>query len=789
MSVRHFARRPLCVVLLGFFFYLAPAQAQTKVDLNIPATALADALHDLAQQTNTQIVFRSELTTGRLAPRLQGNYDVREALNLLLRGTGLVPVASDERTYTLDRAPQDESTTQMPAVEVVGAEDPVARRLNPQTTVGSKLPVSQREIPQTISVITGAQIQSQQLSNVQEALRNTPGVSTPNVDTSRYRVYSRGFQIDNIQIDGVAAPIVGYMTPSNLAMYDRVEVLKGPASLLDGPGAAGGAINLVRKRPGEEFALSAALTAGTYGTYRQELDVGGPLNASGSVRARGVAALDNHDLTQDGTHRSDGMLYGIVEADLGANTTAAFGGSYQRMVSKSMQYGYPTYKDGSFLDVDPHTYYGPDWNHERYELTTLFGEVEHRLGGGWKTKFSTNFLHTDRRSEFGGLRGAVNPARPLSNYQTSMSENSSDQVVVDWFGAGPFRLLGRTHQATIGVNYVHERTPQLGAPGVPRLIPVNLDNPGSTPDASFTSSLSRQITRNEQMGIYANTRFSLADPLTLVIGGRATWWKSDVWVDPNQNASNAADASDHIDGHLTPMAGLIYDLNENQSIYTSYAQSFTPQSQRDAAGKLLKPLEGEQYEVGLKGAYMDGRLNTSVALFQLTQKNRATADTLNNTITTYFAQGKARSRGIEAQVSGELTPGWTLSGGYTYTATRYLDDSADTGKNAFSAYTPKHLFKLWTQYQLPGQWRAVSVDAGLYMTSAYTSDDGVAVVRQPGYTTLDLGMSYEINPHLTASLSVTNVFDRKYYQSISTTADHNFLGNPRTALLTLRARY
>ncbi|ALM82130.1 TonB-dependent siderophore receptor [Bordetella sp. N] len=789
MSLFRIAHGPLCAGLLGLFVFLSPAQAQTKVDLNIPATSLADALHDLAAQTNTQIIFRSELTAGRVAPRLQGNYDVQEALRMLLGGSGLVPIASGERTYTLDRAPASDSSTQLPAVQVVGAGDPLAERLNPQTTVGSKLAVSQREIPQTISVITAAQIESQQLSNVQEALRNTPGVSTPNVDTSRYRVYSRGFQIDNIQIDGVSAPIVGYMTPSNLAMYDRVEVLKGPASLLDGPGAAGGAINLVRKRPGQNFAASAALTVGTYGTYRQELDVGGPLNASGSVRARGVAALDNHDLAQDGTHRSDGQLYGIIEADLGADTTAAFGGSYQRMASKSMQYGYPTYKDGGFLDVDPDTYYGPDWNHERYEFTTLFGEVEHRLGGGWKTKFSANFLHTDRRSEFGGLRGAVSRNNPLTNYQTSMSENQSDQVVLDWFGAGPFRLLGRTHTATIGVNYLHERTPQIGAPGVPRLIPVNLDNPGSVPDASFTSSLSRQITRNEQMGIYANTRFSLADPLTLVIGGRATWWQSEVWADPDMNASKVSDTSDHIDGHITPMAGLIYDLNENHSIYTSYAQSFTPQSQRDASGKLLKPLEGEQYEVGLKGAYFDGKLNTSLAVFQLTQKNRATADTLDNVITTYFAQGKARSRGIEAQASGELADGWTLSGGYTYTATRYLDDSADTGKNAFSAYTPKHLFKLWTQYQLPGQWRAVSLNAGLYMTSAYSSDDGVAVVRQPGYTTLDLGMSYEISPHLTASLSVTNVFNRQYYQSISTTADHNYLGNPRMALLTLRARY
>lgn len=777
------------VLLAASVLVCSTVHAQNRVDFNLPAQPLADALHQLAEQTNTQIVFQAELTAGKEAPALRGSYGTEEALSALLRHSGLSLVRSDARTFTLTRARPQNDAVSLPAVRVEGAGDAEAERLNPQTSVGSRIALSQREIPQSISVITADQIKSQQLSNVQEALHYTPGISTPNVDTSRYRVYSRGFQIDNIQIDGVSTPIVGYMTPANLAMYDRVEVLKGPAGLLDGPGGAGGAINLVRKRPGQEFAGSVSLTAGSYGTYRQEIDGGGPLNDSGTLRARGVASLDNHNLRQDGTHRSDGALYGILEADVSDNTTLAAGASYQRMSSKSMQYGYPTYKDGGFLDVDPSTYYGPDWNHERYTLTTVFGEVEHRLGAGWKTKLSANYLHTTRASDFGGLRGAVDRSNPISSYQTSMSESESDQMVLDWFGAGPFRLAGRTHMATIGVNYLKERAPQVGAPGVPRNIPVNLDNPGSVPIATFDRNVSRQTTRSEQVGLYANSRFSLADPLTFVVGARATWWQTEVKADPNANANKVADTRDHIDGHITPVVGLIYDLNEQHSLYGSYTEVFAPQSVRDASGQLLKPLEGTQYEAGIKGSYLDGRVNTSLALFEITQKNRAMADTANNTITTYFAQGKARSRGVETQISGEVLPGWTLSGGYTYTNTKYLDNSADTGKNAFSTYTPKHLFKLWSQYRLPGAWRPLTLDAGLYMSSGFSSDDGTAVIRQPGYTTVDLGVSYEITPRLTASLTVNNVFDRHYYQSISNTADHNFIGNPRMTLLTLRASY
>lgn len=688
----------------------------------------------------------------------------------------------------IDADKSDTKTEVLPAVQVrSSSEDKVAEALNPKTAVGSKIALTQREIPQSVSVISQEQIKSQNLLDLKQALRATPGVSITNVDTSRIDVYSRGFAIDTLDIDGVSTPM-GYLTPPSLAMYERVEVLRGPAGLFSGSGGPGGTINMVRKRAPKTFEMSAETGIGNYGTYHEQVDVGGPLNAAGTVRGRVVAAIDNAKLRQTGTHRSDTELFGTLEADLTPQTLLRVGTSYQRFTGKSMQYGYPTYTNGSFLNVNPSTYYGGDWNHESYFLTTAFAALEHKLGNGWTTQMSVNYRDMRRDTNFAGLRGAVTTGSTTSSYQTSRSGAEDVQKILDVSASGPFTLFGRQHTLLVGMNLMDENNPTSTIPGNPRTIAVNLADPVDPALPSFSANKSVATTYTDEYAFYSNARFNLTDRLTMVLGGRATWWRSSVDPDPTYNANAVAATSGSVNGHLTPYAGLIYDINDTYSVYASYTKIFEAQSDLDSSGNMLKPLEGEQYEVGVKGSYLNDRVTTSLALFDLTQKNRAIA-LPGGTTTVYEAQGKARSRGFETQVTGRVLPGWDVSLGYSYTAARYLDASADTGKTAFAAYTPKHMFKMWTNYRLPGSWSKLSVGGSLYVTSAYASVNSTATIRQAGFATVDLSANYDFDKHTSVAVNVSNLFNRTYYQSLGSTTDHNYLGDPRLAMVTLRYHY
>ncbi|MFT3803613.1 MAG: TonB-dependent siderophore receptor [Burkholderiaceae bacterium] len=684
---------------------------------------------------------------------------------------------------------QDETPLQeLPAVTVTADTEGDAGRLNPPTTVGTRLPLTQREIPQSISVISQEQIKAQNLSNVQQALQNVTGLTTPSVDASRYRLYARGYEIDMLQVDGIAMPM-GFLTPPSLIMFDRVEVLRGPAGLFNGAGSAGGTVNLVRKRPTRRFAAAADVTTGSQDAVIGRTDLGGPLNQAGTLRGRFVAEVDNMDYRQRDTHRRINQFYGVIEADLGAATTAVVGISHQRLNSKSMQYGYPTYTDGSFLRVDPKVYYGPQWNRETFEQTNGFAEVEHRWQEGWSSKLSLNNAVADRYSMFGGLRNAVNPARNVTQYHTFLGLNHTRQTAVDLSTSGSFALLGRTHKAIFGANYLYEHSVASNTPGAPISVDLLDPAPVVTPVAFPSTATSAATTDTRQTAVYGNARFSLSDPTSLILGARATWWKSEVMPDPQHNANRTTEQSDSLRGRITPFAGLVHDLNDRYSAYASVADIFKPQSVRNRAGQLISPLTGRQYEVGIKASYLEGRLDASAAVFRIDQKNRAIRDPADIVNTYYLAQGRSRSQGFEVQVSGALTPRWNLSAGYAFTSTRYFDSSADTGRAAFSAYTPKHLLKLWTQYWFGGALSGLSVNAGTYVSSEiYTTTNGVTI-RQPGYATVDVGAAYQLNPRIELALNISNLFDREYYKSIQTPADHNFLGDPRMAMLTMRVKY
>lgn len=773
----------------------------------VPAGSIGAALSEFASQAGVTVQIDSRLVEGLSTKGIHGNFTVYEGFTTLLEGTKF-EIAESSPGVFLVRARAGSSTAAgegvLPAVKVRSTTDAQVEQTNPPTTIGSKIPLTQREMPQTISVITQEQIQDQDMRTVDDAMRYAPGVITEVNQPGFTSYYSRGFPISSTQFDGVPTGIVtsGISGPTdNLAMYDRVEVLYGPAGLLNGFGGDGGVINLVRKRAPDTFMASIQASAGSYANSDVQADIGGPLNQTGTLRGRVVADEQYQHLMQDGTWQRNQQFYGTLEADLTPTTLLRFGASYTDNDGKPM-YGFPNYTNYTLPDISRSAYLGPDWNSFSSQRTTAFAQIEQKLGDGWTAKLSYNYLRTTTDV----LTGAIITADPTTGLSNRYSINTNDyntQNAVDVYAAGPFQLFGRTHQLTIGANYLHINdltnqfliNPDTGLDFEGDITAPLFDNTAYS--NAFAGGPQNDIANvSTQYGIYGNARFSLADPLTLVVSGRVTWWNNDSTpsANPNDNYFGNVVLNDRLPAKFSPMAGLLYDIGQHQTVYASYSSIYLPQPGDETfSGHVINPIQGDQYEIGEKGDYFDGILSTTVALFHIREENRAMADLMHPGFD--IAQGEAQSQGVELRANGRITPDWIVGAGYTYTDWRNDDDSF-TSHQSFSVVTPKHLFKLWTSYKLPGGYNRWTIGGSVYATSKvfYTDSTGFlsgytlpgGTITAGGYASFDARVAYQYDKHLSAALSVTNLFDRKYITSLTTGGLGNYYGNPRQVMLTLR---
>jgi len=678
-------------------------------------------------------------------------------------------------------------------------------------TVGSKTPVKLREIPQTVNVVGQERIEEQNLYTLEQAMKQVGGVTVQRIDANRVTYFSRGFEINSLQLDGTPTTMDNrlFLSP-DLAMYERVEVLKGPAGILNGTGGTGGSINLVRKRPQAEAAASGELSAGSWDDYRGMIDVTGPLTESGNIRGRAVVSKRDRQFYYDGGDEKSNLFYGVLEADLTPDTLLTLGASHQEVDARGAQRSLPAYLSGtpnnfkfSLASPSRDNFYGADWNRDYFWSDSVFAELEQQLAAGWKAKLSLRHAQNNydlaqayARNGFGdgvfGIFPGIDPATNNVDIDAIRFDYREDQNEVDAYVDGPFSLFGREHKLLVGANYSRSEFLNKGDFDAEYLDTVDLFDPQI--DATQPNFAPQQdvFADTRQHGIYSNLRLSLADPLTLVLGGRLSWWDFSNTTTPADTTLSVVKEEKNIDGKFIPFAGLVYDLTDTYSLYASYAEVFQPHNARvrDSNGRMLTPLEGEQWETGIKGEYLDGALTASFALFQVEEQNRATPDI--SSVGDSIAGGKARSRGYEMELNGQLAEDWTLNANYTYTHKIHRSEEQT------ELYTPKHILRVWTHYQLPGELQRWSVQGGMNTVSnAYTRTThpnpaaGINDVKleQGGYTLFDAGMGYQITPQLSADVLVTNLTDKKYYQRINNPIDGNIWGDPRAATLTLRAKF
>ncbi|MEW3778349.1 Fe(3+)-pyochelin receptor FptA [Pseudomonas aeruginosa] len=675
--------------------------------------------------------------------------------------------------------------TELPDM-VISGESTSATQPPGVTTLG-KVPLKPRELPQSASVIDHERLEQQNLFSLDEAMQQATGVTVQPFQLLTTAYYVRGFKVDSFELDGVPALLGNTASsPQDMAIYERVEILRGSNGLLHGTGNPAATVNLVRKRPQREFAASTTLSAGRWDRYRAEVDVGGPLSASGNVRGRAVAAYEDRDYFYDVADQGTRLLYGVTEFDLSPDTLLTVGAQYQHIDSITNMAGVPMAKDGSNLGLSRDTYLDVDWDRFKWDTYRAFGSLEQQLGGGWKGKVSAEYQEADSRLRYAGSFGAIDPQTGDGGQLTGAAYKfKSIQRSLDANLNGPVRLFGLTHELLGGVTYAQGETRQdtarfLNLPNTP--VNVYRWDPHGVPRPQIGQYTSPGTTTTTQKGLYALGRIKLAEPLTLVVGGRESWWDQDTPATRFKPGRQ-----------FTPYGGLIWDFARDWSWYVSYAEVYQPQTDRQTwNSEPLSPVEGKTYETGIKGELADGRLNLSLAAFRIDLENNPQEDPdhpgpPNNPF--YISGGKVRSQGFELEGTGYLTPYWSLSAGYTYTSTEYLKDSQNDSGTRYSTFTPRHLLRLWSNYDLPWQDRRWSVGGGLQAQSDYSVDYRGVSMRQGGYALVNMRLGYKIDEHWTAAVNVNNLFDRTYYQSLSNPNWNNRYGEPRSFNVSLRGAF
>lgn len=645
---------------------------------------------------------------------------------------------------------------------------------------------SRKEVPQSISVITRQRMDDQNLVQVQDVVKQTTGMMVQRFDGANLfsSYYSRGYQVDSIQLDGLTFGNSGNVTEFDTAIYDRVEVLRGPAGLFQGSGEPSASINLARKRATADPQLQGSITAGSWNTTRADVDVSSKLDSEGRLRGRAVAVYDHRENFTDVIETERHTVYGTLEYDVSLSTTLSVGITQQK-IDSGINQGLPAYANGRMLDVDTATFIGANWNEQQLDSTDYFAELEHRLDNGGQVKLAAR--HLDRFMLYKGARanGAVTAAGNTAIQNVYYSPDR-DNDSADLYLSTPFELGGQKHNFLIGADWRNQDEVADAAYALPTL--QNVFNPDhNLPMPVFNQNVSTTTSDQTQYGVYSQLRLKPVDKLTVMLGGRESWFSAET-----RNLTTGQKTGDYSqNGEFTPYAGLVVDITPAVSAYGSFADIFQPQNNIDASGQQLPPRTGKQFEVGVKGGFMQGRLTPQLAVFRINDKNRAIDDPNSSNVNHYIASGEVQSEGYEAEISGEVLPGWDLSTGYAYTRTEFLTaPTASQNGDVFSTATPRNNFNLWTRYRFQeGLLSRLSIGGGARSVSSFYAQSGSTKFVAEGYTVVSAQVACALSKNLEASLTGNNLFNEKYYEKVSGSGRQNFYGEPRSAMLTLRARY
>ncbi|MFK0090539.1 TonB-dependent siderophore receptor [Pseudomonas sp. NPDC090755] len=795
-------------VLLGVLGFASLAEA-APVNVHIPAQSLAGALREFGEQSGLQVLYEPSLVEGKRAAAVNGEMESVDALSQLLRGSGL-RYQIDNGTVLLLGTP-DSAALELGATSVTGAGFGATTEGTGSYTTGSvsigKMPQSIKDTPQSVSVITRQRMDDQHLTTMNDVLNQTTGVTAYQGSMTNSRYLARGFEITNFRLDGGAPVGVSAFAWKDLdmAIYDHVEILRGADGLYSGNGEPGGSVNLVRKRPTAFNQFSVTQSVGSWDNYRTELDVSGPLGFDGRLRGRSVIVYQDRNSYIDKFDADRQLFHGVLEADITDSTLVTVGYTHDRLNSSDQAYGLPRYSNGDDLDLPRSTFLAGNHDYKNRRGDNVYARIEQRLSEDWTATLDAVYANNQQDRDYYNFYGSIDPVTHTGSTAVwaSQDETYRDRAV-DFSLKGGFDLFGGRHDAVLGYTWQNSKQDidafaSGGRVSAGDIFAFDPDNYPSRKDNAYPSQV--LPTYIKQNGFYGSVRLQLTDPMHLILGGRY----NDYYYSFEATRFNAAGVqtsnsktvfSD--DNVFTPFAALTYALTNEWTAYTSVAEIYKSQASSlkgpNPGSSPLDPIEGRSYEVGIKGELFEGRLNTTTALYYTKRDGEAVRDTRFPPSTSgqgasccWLDDGSVTSKGIEFEISGQITDRLEGTFGYTYNHNVATDTGSTTTTTL--SLTPKHLGKAFLTYRMPGALENLRVGAGVNVQSASYVSEGDLDFSQPGYAVYNAFADYRLNEHWSVALNGNNLADKKYYSTIGTAEYANFYGDPRNFMLTLRGTY
>ncbi|MGH8556720.1 MAG: TonB-dependent siderophore receptor [Methylococcales bacterium] len=790
--------------IMGLAWYqLVCADVERKaLEFNIAGQSLAGALTQFAVQSDLTLSYRSKIAADLRSPGLRGTYSAEEALRRLLENTPIRYRFNAEDSVVLDTpetAKPKPKATPIPsgstddsvalgkvtvsAKTVTGGYDPSdpynTEYAVPNATSATKTDTPIMETPLSIQVVPRAVMDDQQAIRISDALKNVSGVRVNN---------SVGLNIfDDFVIRGFAGDRGIYRNglrslrfANETANIARIDVLKGPASTLFGRTEPGGLVNIVTKEPLDQAYYAFNQQFGSFEHYRTTLEATGPVDKIRDILYRFDAAYQNNKSFKDFLHLERVFVAPAITWNLSDRTQVNLKYDYQAD-NLGNDGGIPAIGNRP-APVPRRRNIGEQGAFNR--IISNLGELSwsHSFNDSWTLRNRFLTRHRDLRQRLiTGVallpdqhtltRGLFDVLQDEASYATNL-----DLI-------GEFTTFNIKHNVLVGYDY-YRRTQD--APGVSlrgtSLIPsLDLFNPvyGRVDFAALDNLNANFFFRSRQAwhGVYFQDQINILDKVYLLLGGRHDWAEQGSGF----STQSLADAKVQTvrAQKFKPRFGLVYQPWQWLSLYANYVESLGSNNGRSATGAPFQPQEGEQAEAGFKTEFYDGRLSTTLAFFTIKKQNLLTADLSTPDPFDRRAIGEARSRGIEFDISGQLTDNLRVIGSYAFLDTKITKDASGNQGNRLGL-APEHSGNLWATYQFnEGPLRGLSFGSGAFLSSDRPGNNENNFTL-PGYARWDASIAYAkkvAETQITARLNVENILNKFYYQGTNLSD-----GSPRTSI-------
>ena len=770
----------LALALLGGLASLSVQAAPAAVQAvpRIAAGALDLALSTFAERTGITLSFAPQAVRGLNSQGLAGGGSLEDGLAALLSGTGLVAhktasgyvVLPDNGDAGIELAP-----TTVDGVTVQSAFAPVDGYFASNASSATKTDRSILETAQSISVVTAEQIADRKVDRVEDAVAYSAGVrvGSSGLDPRFDMISIRGFEttIAADFLDGLRQPGSGWLSLYSTEAYnlERIEVLKGPASVLYGQISPGGMVNRVSKRPSLLAKNEVQVQVGNYDHQQAQFDVGGQLDEAGDVLFRTVGVYRDAQNYIEQLNNDTRLIAPSLSWQIDPDTRLTVLAQYQERETAASPM---LYQEGNHLS---NFWQGDEYFDKLQQRQWTLGyEFEHAFNDTFSVQQNLRYGQVDTTNQYlqptdAGDGHTLN--RTAIGLYEDMSSLSTDTRLVSRFATGNLH-----HTLVTGVDYAWIDTSLLyasgAAPSIDRFAP-NYHQPVSRP----TTPLADEDGLEHRGGLYVQDQIEI-DRWRLSAGLRRDWVK--VRRSDNLNGNDANTRAS--DSATTGQLGVLYLFDNGLAPYASYATSFLPESGRDINGQPYKPTEGEQYEVGLKYQPPGTSTLLTASLYHLVQTNVRTRDLANplNSIQT----GEQRSQGLELEAVSDLNERLRMTASYSFNDPKVTrSNEGNEGKEPLNV--PRHLASLWLDYRLP-------LGLGLSGGARYTGSNygnAANTVKNEDYTLVDAGVHYDFGSGLDGvrlALNARNLFDKRY---INCQEGYCYRGEARSVVTSLSYRW